>query len=117
VFAVRAGPWPARRCRATRARPCPSVDPSRRRPATRPGKDPPIPENPQDPIWDRRPDGSRVRLSNGIRIVDRTGARPAAGDAAIEHLVTWRDEVGSVIVLGLDETCRPVYTTTLFDYR
>jgi hypothetical protein len=92
--------------------------------ATRPGKDPPIPENPQDPIWDHRPDGSRVRLSNGIRIVDRTGGhgagRPGGGDAAgdaIEHLVTWRGEGGTVIVLGLDETCRPVYTTTLFDYR
>jgi hypothetical protein len=104
--------------------PCAAVSPAPNRPvgarATRPGKDPPIPENPQDPIWDRRPDGSRVRLSNGIRIVDRTARRPGAGDAAdpaIEHLVTWRDEGGSVIVLGLDDTCRPVYTTTLFDYR
>ncbi|MEA2267690.1 MAG: hypothetical protein QOC64_300 [Solirubrobacteraceae bacterium] len=83
-----------------------------------------ISENPQHPEWDERPDGSRVRHSNGIRIVDRTGAG-ARADAcagagaeadAIEHLVTWREPGGSVIVLGLDESCRPVYTTTLYEY-
>jgi hypothetical protein len=95
----------------------PCVDPSHRRSDASTRKGPPISEHLHQPIWDEQPDGSRVRLSNGIRIVDRTtraGENAAAED--IEHLVTWREPGGGVIVLGLDATCRPVYTTTLYDY-
>jgi hypothetical protein len=60
--------------------------------------------------WSERPDGSRVRWENGIRIVDRTPRRPAA---AIEHLVTWPEQGGQVVVMGLDASCRPVYITAL----
>lgn len=60
--------------------------------------------------WSEQPDGSRVRWENGIRIVDRTTRRPAA---AIEHLVTWPEQNGQVVVLGLDVSCRPVYITSL----
>jgi hypothetical protein len=58
--------------------------------------------------WERRPDGSRVRRSNGIRITDRTTRR-----AAVEHLVTWQEAGDQMVVLGLDQHCRPVYVTTL----
>jgi hypothetical protein len=58
-----------------------------------------------------------VRRSNGIRIVDRTprgeGDLPAS---EIEHLVSWQEEGGAVVVLGVDATCRPVYLTTLYSY-
>jgi hypothetical protein len=66
--------------------------------------------NRSEPTWDEEADGSRVRLSNGIRIVDRTtrGAKPGA----IEHLVTW-EEGGGTVLMGLDAACRPVYVTTL----
>jgi hypothetical protein len=62
------------------------------------------------PRWEEQPDGSRVRLSNGIRIVDRTSRGAVSG--AIEHLVAW-EEGGGTILMGLDATCRPVYVTTL----
>lgn len=87
----------------------------------RPWKDPEIPENTQQPRWEQRPDGTRERLVNGIRIVDRTGAgdRPPRRPEAppVEHLVTWQEDGGRVIVLGLDADCKPVSTTTLYDYR
>jgi hypothetical protein len=58
--------------------------------------------------WIEMPDGSRARFDNGIRIVDRTRRhRPAA----IEHLVTWPEPGGDVVVMGLDVSCRPVYIT------
>jgi hypothetical protein len=58
--------------------------------------------------WSPQPDGSRIRLENGIRIVDRTTRSP------IEHLVTWQDtRAGEVVVMGLDARCRPVYITAL----
>jgi hypothetical protein len=60
--------------------------------------------------WTDQPDGSRVRVVNGIRIVDRT-TRPV--DTGIEYLVTWQDADGRVVVEGLDETCHPVMRTTL----
>jgi hypothetical protein len=56
--------------------------------------------------WSRQPDGSRVRFENGIRIVDRT-------TPPIEHLVTWSEQGGQIIVMGLDRSCRPVYITAL----
>jgi hypothetical protein len=60
--------------------------------------------------WSEQPDGSRVRWENGIRIVDRTTRR---GGPEIEHLVTWPEQGGPVIVMGLDASCRPVYITAL----
>jgi hypothetical protein len=74
--------------------------------------------NTQQPQWEEQPDGSRVRLANGIRIVDRT-PRPD-GDSRprspIEHLVTWQEDGGRMVVLGLDVACKPVYTTALYSY-
>jgi hypothetical protein len=69
-----------------------------------------MPDNRSQPRWEEQPDGSRVRRSNGIRIVDRTVRRAASG--AIEHLVTWEDGEGTVL-MGLDAACRPVYLTRL----
>jgi hypothetical protein len=60
--------------------------------------------------WTEQPDGSRVRFDNGIRIVDRTTRHPTTG---IEHLVTWPEQGGQVVVMGLDASCRPVYITAL----
>jgi hypothetical protein len=60
--------------------------------------------------WTEQPDGSRVRWDNGIRIVDRTRRRP---ETQIEHLVTWPEQSGQVVVMGLDASCRPVYITAL----
>ena len=60
--------------------------------------------------WSWQPDGSRVRWDNGIRIVDRTSPRPRPD---IEHLVTWPDQGGQMVVMGLDASCRPVYITAL----
>jgi hypothetical protein len=60
--------------------------------------------------WSELPDGSRVRWDNGIRIVDRTQRRPAP---PIEHLVSWPEQTGQVVVMGLDASCRPVYITAL----
>lgn len=77
-----------------------------------------ISENTQDPTWDDRPDGSRVRRSNGIRIVDhtRTRGRHDEQNGGIEHLVTWQEDGGAVVVLGVDAACRPVYLTTFYSY-
>jgi hypothetical protein len=75
--------------------------------------------NMPEPRWEELPDGSRVRLANGIRIVDRTTRVRDVEEpepTGIEHLVTWREDGGRVIVLGLDEACQPVYQTTLYDY-
>jgi hypothetical protein len=63
--------------------------------------------------WHEQPDGSRVKHSNGIRIVDRSVSPEPTG---IEHLVAEQQEDGRVVVLGLDTGCRPVYTTTLYAY-
>jgi hypothetical protein len=63
--------------------------------------------------WTDQPDGSRVRETNGIRIVDRTAG---AARARVEHLVTWQEEGGRVVVLGLDGACRPVTMTTMYSY-
>jgi hypothetical protein len=62
--------------------------------------------------WHERPDGSRARLVNGIRLVDRSRQAPVA-EAAIEHLVTWQENGGQMIVLGLDAGCRPVSIAAL----
>lgn len=70
----------------------------------------------EEPTWKTQHDGSRVRLSNGIRIVDRTVSPPAERDR-IAHLVTWQDELDQMVVLGLDEACRPVYTATLYAFH
>jgi hypothetical protein len=81
-------------------------------------KGPPIPEETQQPDWELQPDGSRVRVTDGIRIVDRT-SQPAAVDdplAAVEHLVTWQEDAGRVVVLGLDAGCRPLSLATLYAY-
>ena len=84
-------------------------------------KGPRIPESRQQPRWEEQPDGSRVRLSDGIRITDRTprGARAGADEhalAAAEHLVTWQEDGGRVVVLGLDERCRALSIATLYSY-
>ena len=65
--------------------------------------------------WKAQPDGSRVKLSNGIRIVDRSAIPKQALDEAssIEHLVTWQEDDGSVVVIGLDAMCQAVYSTVL----
>jgi hypothetical protein len=60
--------------------------------------------------WTEQPDGSRVRWDNGIRIVDRTQRLTTPG---IERLVTWPDQAGQMVVMGLDASCRPVYITAL----
>lgn len=61
------------------------------------------------------PDGSRARLSNEIRIVGRSAISQEALDkaSAIEHLITWQDDDGSVVVIGLDAMCQAVYSTVL----
>ena len=72
------------------------------------------------PEWEERPDGSRVRIVNGIRIVDRTDrTQPSDGgdeprpNGPIEHLVARQEEEGRVVIIGLDAECHAVYTTTL----
>ena len=72
-------------------------------------------EDTPQPDWQTQPDGSRVRLSNGVRIVDRTAIPKRAADEAssIEHLVTWQEDDGSVVVIGLDGACQAVYSTVL----
>jgi hypothetical protein len=60
--------------------------------------------------WEELPDGARVRWENGIRIVDRTTPRPRP---EIEHLVTWPEQGGQVMIMGLDTSCRPIYITAL----
>jgi hypothetical protein len=75
--------------------------------------------NAQRSPWEERPDGARERRVNGIRLIDRS-VRAAAPQAPasddIEHLITWREGAGLVVIVGLDAACRPVYTTTLYDY-
>jgi hypothetical protein len=66
---------------------------------------------PQQPEWEERPDGTRVRIVNGIRIVDRSD-RAASAPGPIEHLVAREVEEG-LVILGLDANCRAVYSTTL----
>jgi hypothetical protein len=72
------------------------------------------------PEWEERPDGSRLRIVNGIRIVDRgdrapapQGATEAEPNGPIELLVARQEEGGPVVIIGLDAGCRAVYTTTL----
>lgn len=65
------------------------------------------------PRWTDEPDGSRVRVTNGIRIVDRTRHLAESG---VEHLVTWQEDGGRVLVLGLDKACRPVTLTTMYSH-
>lgn len=69
-----------------------------------------MPESTGYPKWEEQPDGSRVRLSNGIRIVDRSSR---AAPSRIEHLVALEEADGQVVVVGLDAGCRPIYTTAL----
>jgi hypothetical protein len=71
-----------------------------------------LPEDTQHPQWEERPDGSRTRKVNGIRIVDRT--RPGGGAPAIEHLVAEDQDGGRVRIVGFDADCRAVYVTMLF---
>jgi hypothetical protein len=66
------------------------------------------------PEWTEQPDRSRVRMTNGIRIVDRSACTT---ETDVEHLVTWQEDGGKVLVLGLDNACRPVALTTLYSYR
>jgi len=63
------------------------------------------------PEWEDQPDGSRIRIVDGIRIVDRRDR--AEQSAPIEHLVAREEADGRVVILGLDVDCRAVYTTTL----
>jgi hypothetical protein len=70
-----------------------------------------MPDSTPQPEWEERPDGSRVRVVNGIRIVDRSDRADRPGP--IEHLVARQEEDGRVVILGLDADGRPVYTTTL----
>jgi hypothetical protein len=72
-----------------------------------------MPDNtPQQPEWEEREDGSRVRIVNGIKIVDCSDrSEPPRGP--IEHLVAREEEGGRLVILGLNAECRPVYTTTL----
>jgi hypothetical protein len=72
-------------------------------------------ENTTPGAWEDRPDGSRVKTSNGIRITDRTPRREPP--APVEHLVSWREPGGDVVVMGLDGACRPVNRFTFHDYR
>jgi hypothetical protein len=73
-------------------------------------------EQPPNPEWEERADGSRVRYVNGIRIIDHT-AGPTAPPGPIEHLVAVPEVYGRVVILGLDADGRAVYTTTLFRRR
>lgn len=77
-----------------------------------------MPEDTTQPKWEEQPDGSRARLSNGIRIIDRSKQRsiPEPEPTGIEHLVAQQDEGGQVVIIGLDAGCRPVYVTTLYSY-
>lgn len=38
---------------------------------------------------------------------------PDTNDTPIEHLVTWQEDGGQTLVLGLDVSCRPVYLAAL----
>lgn len=81
------------------------------------GKERPIPESTEQPRWEEQPDGTRFRYANGIRIVDRSRRRlPEPPPSPVEHLVTWQEDGGRVIVLGLDASCRPHTITTMYSY-
>ena len=74
-----------------------------------------MPENTPQP--DRKmPDGPRAGLSNGIRIVGRSAITQQALDEAsrIQHLVTWKEDEGAVVIIGLDAACQAVYSTVLY---
>jgi hypothetical protein len=73
-----------------------------------------MPENTTQPQWEERPDGSRMRLHNGIRIIDRTPRGP--DPSRIEHLVAQPEAGGRLVILGLDARCKPIYQTTLYGY-
>jgi hypothetical protein len=65
-----------------------------------------MPDDAPQPGWEQQPDGSRTKVTNGIRITDRTRRRPAP----IEHLVA-DEQDGHAVIVGLDARCRPVYVT------
>jgi hypothetical protein len=69
-------------------------------------------EDRNTPEWEEQPDGSRIRLSNGIRITDRRRASEPSRPE-IEHLVADQEPGGAVVILGLDAGGKPVYTTIL----
>jgi hypothetical protein len=69
-----------------------------------------MPESTPQPEWEDRPDGSRVRFVNGIRIVDQRDRTERPGP--MEHLVAREESDGRVVILGLDAEGRAVYTTT-----
>jgi hypothetical protein len=77
-----------------------------------------MPEDTQQPKWEEQPDGSRVRMINGIRFIDRSTVReePEPDPNGIAHLVAQQEEGGRVAIIGLDAQCRPVYVTTLYGY-
>jgi hypothetical protein len=64
--------------------------------------------NADHPTWEPQPDGSRIKITNGIRIT----LRASRAAARIEHLVAWQER-GETRILGLDASCRPVYETSL----
>ncbi|MGI9099479.1 MAG: hypothetical protein ACR2H2_13500 [Solirubrobacteraceae bacterium] len=37
-------------------------------------------------------------------------------ESGVEHLVTWQEDGGRVLVLGLDKACRPVTLTTMYSH-
>jgi hypothetical protein len=65
-----------------------------------------MPDDTTQPRWEHQPDGSRTKITNGIRITDRTRRRRAP----IEHLLA-HEEHGHAVIVGLDALCRPVYVT------
>jgi hypothetical protein len=58
--------------------------------------------------WEQRPDGTRSRKINGIRVT--VGGTPRD---EIAHLVAHRERGGALVVIGLNSACRPVYQATL----
>jgi hypothetical protein len=63
-------------------------------------------KNADHPQWEPQPDGSRTKISDGIRIT----VRPARAEPRIEHLITWQER-RETRILGLDASCTPVYET------
>ena len=62
--------------------------------------------NADHPRWEPQPDGSRKKITDGIRIT----VRPPRAEPRIEHLVAWQEH-GETRILGLDAGCWPVYET------